>query len=191
MPRSPRCPNYIGASSRCGIFRGNGLRHDRTHAGTKQRRPTRDSRTSPRGDAKTSENHHRSFLLNAMVTIHENINEFLAADLHGELSESEREELHTHLMECAECRSLHKEEQLIHKVLQATVERAKPPLGFEQRMASSFRNRIPNRSPRLSGFFVNALRWRAIQAVGLAALFFVLVQMGRVLTGDADLNLSR
>ena len=126
-----------------------------------------------------------------MVTIHENINEFLAADLHGELSESEREELHTHLMECAECRSLHKEEQLIHKVLQATVERAKPPLGFEQRMASSFRNRIPNRSPRLSGFFVNALRWRAIQAVGLAALFFVLVQMGRVLTGDADLNLSR
>jgi len=126
-----------------------------------------------------------------MVTIHENINEFLAADLHGELSESEREELHTHLMECAECRSLHKEEQLTHKVLQATVERAKPPLGFEQRMISSFRNRVPNRNPRLSGFFVNAVRWRAIQAVGVAALFFALVQMGRVLTGDADFNLAR
>ncbi len=123
-----------------------------------------------------------------MVTIHENINEFLAADLHGELSESEREELHTHLMECAECRSLHKEEQLTHKVLQATVERAKPPLGFEQRMISSFRNRVPNRSPRLNGFFVNALRWRAIQAVAVAALFFALVQMGRVLSGDADFN---
>ena len=81
-----------------------------------------------------------------MVTIHENINEFLAADLHGELSESEREELHTHLMECAECRSLHKGEQLTHKLLQATVERAKPPLGFEQRMISSFRNRVPNRN---------------------------------------------
>jgi hypothetical protein len=143
------------------------------------------------GDAKTSENQHRSFLLNAMVTIHENINEFLAADLHGELSESEREELHTHLMECAECRSLHKEEQLTHKLLQATVERAKPPLGFEQRMISSFRNRVPNRNRRLSGFFVNALRWRAIQAVGVAALFFVLVQMGRFLSGDADLNFAQ
>jgi len=125
-----------------------------------------------------------------MVTIHENINEFLAADLHGELSESEREELHTHLMECAECRSLHKEEQLTHRVLQATVERAKPPLGFEQRMISSFRNRVPNRSPRLSGFFVNALRWRAIQAVAVAALFFTLVQMGRILSGDAGFNFA-
>jgi Domain of unknown function (DUF4349)/Putative zinc-finger len=126
-----------------------------------------------------------------MVTIHENINEFLAADLHGELSESEREELHTHLMECAECRSLHKGEQLTHKLLQATVERAKPPLGFEQRMVSSFRNRVPKRNRRLSGFFVNALRWRAVQAVGVAALFFVLVQMGRVLSGDADLNFAQ
>ena len=59
-----------------------------------------------------------------MVTIHENINEYLAADLHGELSESEREEMHTHLMECAECRAHYKEEQLTHKVLQATLESA-------------------------------------------------------------------
>src|SRR5260370_42236693 len=58
-------------------------------------------------------------------------------------------------------------------------------------MVSSFRNRVPNRSPRLTGFFVNALRWRALQAVGVAALFFALVQMGRVLTGDANLDLSR
>ena len=87
-----------------------------------------------------------------MVTIHENINELLAADLYGELSDSEREELHTHLMECAECRSLHKEEQLTHKALQATLDRAKPQLGFEQRMVSSFRNRVPNRTPRLTGF---------------------------------------
>lgn len=126
-----------------------------------------------------------------MVTIHENINEFLAADLHRELSESEREELHTHLMECAECRSLHKEQQLTHKLLQATVERAKPSLGFEQRMISSFRNRVPKRNRPLSGFFVNALRWRAIQAVGIAALFFVLVQIGRVLSGDADFNFAQ
>ena len=48
-----------------------------------------------RRDAQTSEDEHRGFLLKFMVIIHENINEYLAADLHGELSESEREELHT------------------------------------------------------------------------------------------------
>src|SRR5439155_7773747 len=80
---------------------------------------------------------------------------------------------------------------LTHKVLQATLESAKPPLGFEQRMVSSFRNRIPNQGPRLTGFFVNALRWRAIQAAGIAVVFIVLVQMGRILTGDANLDLSQ
>jgi hypothetical protein len=126
-----------------------------------------------------------------MATIHENINELLAANLHGELSESEREELHTHLVECAECRLLHKEEQLTQKVLQATLDSSKPPLGFEQRMVSSFRNRVPNRNPRLTGFFVNAMRWRAIQVIGAAAVFVVLVQMGRILTGDTKLDLSQ
>lgn len=126
-----------------------------------------------------------------MVTIHENINEYLAADLHGELSESEREELHTHLMECAECRAHHKEEQLTHKVLQATLESAKPTLGFEQRMMASFRNRVPNENPRLTGFFVNALRLRLIQAAAVAVILIALVQVGRVLTGDTALDLSR
>ena len=105
------------------------------------------------------------------MTIHENINEYLAADLHGELSESEREELHTHLMECAECRTHRKEEQLTHKVLQATLENAKATLGFEQRMVASFRNRVPNKNPRLSGFFVSALRLRLIQAAVLRPYF--------------------
>jgi len=126
-----------------------------------------------------------------MVAIHENINEYLAADLHGELSESEREELHTHLMGCAECRAHHKEEQLTHKVLQATLENAKPTLGFEQRMVASFRNRVPNKNPRLSGFFVNALRLRLIQAAGVAFVFFALVQVGRILTGETALNQSQ
>ena len=126
-----------------------------------------------------------------MVTIHENINEYLAADLHGELSEAEREELHTHLMECAECRGHYKEGQLTHRVLQTTLESAKPTLGFEPRMVASFRNRVSNKNPRLSGFLVNALRLRLIQAVSVAVVFFALVQMGRVLTRDTALNQSQ
>ena len=37
-----------------------------------------------------------------MPTIHEQIDEFLAADLHGELSTAEQNALHAHLIECAE-----------------------------------------------------------------------------------------
>ena len=121
-----------------------------------------------------------------MVMIHENINEYLAADLHGELSQSEREELHTHLMECVECRTHYKDERVTHKVLQATLEIAKPALSFEQRMVAAFRNRVPNKNPRLSGFFVNALRLRVIQAAVVAAVFFLLVQTGRMLSGDVN-----
>src|SRR5207302_6625886 len=58
-------------------------------------------------------------------------------------------------------------------------------------MVASFRNRVPKKNPRLSGFFVNVLRLRLIQAVGVAIVFFALVQVGRVLTGDAAFNLSQ
>src|SRR6185437_10064993 len=44
---------------------------------------------------------------------------------------------------------------------------------------------------RLSGFFVNALRLRLIQAAGVAVVFFALVQAGRILTGETALNQSQ
>src|SRR5437868_5749565 len=119
-----------------------------------------------------------------MTTVHNDIDELLAADLHGELSDSEREELHTHLMECADCRVRHKEEQIMNKVLQATMEFAKPTYGFEQRMLNAFRIHVPNRNPVLVRFLVNTMRSRFAQLAAAAALLLALVQVGRLLTGE-------
>ena len=38
-----------------------------------------------------------------MATVHDEIDNWLAADIHGELSDDERSALHTHLVECAAC----------------------------------------------------------------------------------------
>ena len=60
--------------------------------------------------------------------IHEEIDELLTADLHDQLTESERQALHSHLVECAGCRQLHKEYQLMNTALNETFEAAKPEL---------------------------------------------------------------
>jgi Domain of unknown function (DUF4349) len=119
-----------------------------------------------------------------MLTIHDRIEEFLAADFHDELSEAEREDLHTHLMECAGCRTLHKEERIINEVMQSTLEHAKPIFGFENRILSAFRNRVPYRPRRVSGFFVNAIRSRALQIAVGAALLLALFELGQFVSGE-------
>ena len=52
-----------------------------------------------------------------MATIHDEIDNWLAADIHGELSEDERGALHTHLVECAVCRKAHQENKVMNKFL--------------------------------------------------------------------------
>ncbi|MBV9008495.1 MAG: DUF4349 domain-containing protein [Verrucomicrobia bacterium] len=123
-----------------------------------------------------------------MLTIHDRIEEFLAADLHNELSESEREELHTHLMECAGCRDLHKQEQVINKALQGTLEHSKPLFGFEQRILGAFRNRVPYRKRNVGSFFLNATRSRAAQLAGAAIVLLTLFEIGQHVTGETNEN---
>jgi hypothetical protein len=118
-----------------------------------------------------------------MTTIHEQIDEFLAADLHGELSDAERAALHTHLVECAECRQAFQEEKNMHKILNETLAEKKADPGFEQRMVSRFRDRVPERKG-LGQLITNLIRLRAVQLTAAAALLLTLVQMGRMITGE-------
>ncbi|MGH8101943.1 MAG: anti-sigma factor family protein, partial [Chthoniobacterales bacterium] len=67
------------------------------------------------------------------MIIHDNIDNFLAADLHGDLSENERNALHTHLVECADCRKAHQETKIMNKILEETLANEKPDGAFEQR----------------------------------------------------------
>ena len=119
------------------------------------------------------------------MIIHDNIDNFLAADLHGDLSESERSALHTHLVECAACRKAHQETKLMNKILKENLANEKPDGTFEQRMLAGFRNRIPQRRGFL-GAIVDLLRLRPIQITAVAAVLLALVQIGRMITGEAE-----
>jgi Domain of unknown function (DUF4349) len=118
-----------------------------------------------------------------MPTIHDQIDEVLAAAVHNELTDDERRALHVHLVECAECRALHKEEQLMNKALGEVFTDEKPDFGFEKRMLYAFRHKAP---PRVSvaAFLVNLMRSRATQLAAAAVLLLALFEMGRFLTGE-------
>src|SRR5260370_40887122 len=84
-----------------------------------------------------------------MATIHDEIDNWLAADIHDELSEKELSVLHTHLIDCAACRKAHQENKIMNKILQETLAHEKPDPAFEQRMLAGSRNRIPQKPGRL------------------------------------------
>jgi Domain of unknown function (DUF4349) len=114
------------------------------------------------------------------MTIHDNIDEFLSADLHSELSDEERNALHSHLVECAHCRQAHQETKAMNKVLEEKFENEKPDIAFEQRMLAHFRNGVSKRRGAISNFFLDVTRMRTVRVAAAAA---VLVMMGAWLTG--------
>jgi hypothetical protein len=118
-----------------------------------------------------------------MATIHNEIENWLAADLHGDLSESEQSALHAHLVDCAACRKAHHETKTMNKILEETLAHEKPDPAFERRMLAGFRNRIPERTG-VSKVLANLMRLRATQITAAAAVLFGLVQIGRMLTGE-------
>jgi anti-sigma factor RsiW len=120
-----------------------------------------------------------------MATIHEEIDNWLAADLYDELSEDEQRQLHTHLVDCAACRKTHQETKTMNKILEETLAKEKPSPNFEQRMLSGFRNRVPQR-PRLVKVLVDLMRLRPVQITAVAAILLALVQVGRMSSRSRD-----
>jgi hypothetical protein len=119
-----------------------------------------------------------------MSTIHEQLDELLAADLHDELTAAEREEFHAHLVECAECRQAFQEGKTMNRILNETLAEKKADPAFEQRMVSRFRDRGPKRSG-LIAMITDLMRVRAVQLTAAAALLLALAQMGRIITGES------
>ncbi len=118
-----------------------------------------------------------------MATIHDEIDDWLTADLHGELSDSEQSALHAHLLDCTACRKTHQEIKTMNKILEETLAQEKPDPAFEQRMLGGFRNRVPQRSG-LVKLLVDLMRLRAVQITAVAAVLLGLVQIGRMITGE-------
>ena len=126
-----------------------------------------------------------------MATIHEEIDNYLAADIHGDLSDDERNALHTHLVECADCRKLYQETKIMNKVLEEKFTAEKPDDTFEQRMLAGFRNRIPQRTGGLAKLIVDLMRLRVTQITAVAAVLLALVQVGRMITGEGAITSHR
>jgi anti-sigma factor RsiW len=118
-----------------------------------------------------------------MATIHDEIDTWLAADLHGELSESEQSAFHAHLLDCVACRKTHQEIKTMNKILEETLIQEKPDPAFEQRMLGGFRQRAPQRAG-LVKLLVDLMRLRAVQITAVAAVLLGLVQVGRMITGE-------
>ena len=118
-----------------------------------------------------------------MATMHDEIDNWLSADLYGELSENERSVLHAHLVDCVTCRKTHQETKTMNKILEETLAQEKPDPAFEQRMLAGFRNRIPQKSGLVKSL-VDLMRLRPVQITAVAAILLALVQMGRMITGE-------
>src|SRR4029077_12729129 len=96
----------------------------------------------------------------SMATVHDEIDNWLAADLYSELSDEEQRQLHTHLVECVACRKTHQETKTMNKILEETLAQHKADPNFEQRMLASFRNRVPERTGLLK-LLTDLMRGRA------------------------------
>jgi anti-sigma factor RsiW len=119
-----------------------------------------------------------------MATIHDEIDNWLAADVHDQLSDEERQALGNHLVECAACRKLHQENKIMNRILEENLAPERPDASFEQRMLAGFRNRIPQKTGGIVKLIADLMRLRATQITAVAAVLLALVQVGRMITGE-------
>jgi anti-sigma factor RsiW len=118
-----------------------------------------------------------------MATIHDEIDNWLAADLYRELSNEEQRQLHTHLVDCAACRKTHQETKTMNKILEEALAQQKPDPAFERRMLAGFRTRIPQRSGFVK-LLPDLMHLRSAQIAAVAVVLLGLVQLGRIITGE-------
>jgi hypothetical protein len=123
-------------------------------------------------------------------TIHKEIEEWLTADVHDQLSDEERAAFQQHLVACASCHALQQEEKQMHQLLEDTLARESADPAFEQRMVSRFRDRVSRPNGGLASLLAGLMRMRAAQIAAVAALLLTLVQVGKMVTGERG-ELSR
>ncbi len=129
---------------------------------------------------------------NDTIHIHDEIESWLAAEVHDQLSAEERAAFQQHLAGCATCRALQEEEKQMHQLLENTLAKESADPAFEERMIRRFRDRAPAPGGGLIALLTNLMRMRTAQITAVAALLLALVQVGRMVTGEgAKLSESR
>jgi hypothetical protein len=120
--------------------------------------------------------------------IHNEIESWLAADIHDQLTADERAAFQQHLAGCATCCALQEEEKQMHQLLENTLAKETADPAFEDRMVRRFRDRAPEPRPGFLAFLTNLMRMRAAQITAVAALLLALVQVGQMVTGEGRAN---
>jgi hypothetical protein len=123
--------------------------------------------------------------------IHDEIESWLAADVHDQLSNAERATFQQHLANCASCRALQQEEKQMDQLLESTLATESADPAFEQRMISRFREKIPAPNNGFISFLTGLMRMRAAQITAVVALLITLVQFGKLVSGEGREFLGR
>ena len=123
--------------------------------------------------------------------IHDEIESWLAADVHHQLSSGERAAFQQHLANCASCRALQQEEKQMDQLLESTLATESADPAFEQRMISRFREKIPAPNNGFISFLTGLMRMRAAQITAVVALLITLVQFGKLVSGEGREFLGR
>ncbi len=118
------------------------------------------------------------------IHIHDEIESWLAADVHEQLSAAERAAYQQHLAGCAVCRALQEEEKIMDQLLENTLAKETADPAFEERMVRHFRDRAPAPNEGLLTILSRLMRMRAAQITAVAALLLALVQVGKMVTGE-------
>ena len=119
-----------------------------------------------------------------MATIHDDIETWLAAAEHDELSPAERAEFDAHLASCASCRASFQEQINTSNMIQNTLHADRPDNAFEQRVLAGFRRNAPHSRGNVVSFFARLMQTRAAQIAAVAAVMLTLTQLGTWLTVD-------
>src|SRR5262249_20722422 len=141
-------------------------------------RTWRDAKTSPPRPC------HSGVIAMPNEIVHEEIESWLAADVHGQLTTGEQATLQQHLANCPACRALHEEEKNMHQLLENTLAKESADPAFEDRMLRGFRAHNPASRPGLVALLSNLMRMRTAQITAVAALLLALVQVGKLVTNE-------
>ncbi len=121
-----------------------------------------------------------------MNSIHDHIEDMMAAAITGGLSAEEQQSFDQHLAECPDCRKLYQEEKMTASLLDQTLSPDRPPMDFEERMVRRFRRDLlkqnVNGFERIYTAFSRFCRMPGISVVATAAMLAVLIVLGNLLS---------
>lgn len=126
--------------------------------------------------------------------IHDDLETWLAAAVLDDLSPEEQTIFNQHIADCARCRSLYEKEKAMNQLIENTLQKERPDLGFEQRMVDQFRKKAPTPQNTWAELW-SILKYRPVYGSAatvllITAVFIGSMQMGLKKSVEDEIHLS-